>query len=262
MAETKTAVANKPVWVDLASSDAAASRDFYSKLFGWKIEVNPDPQYGGYGIANVGSEQVAGIGPKQSPEAPTAWSLYIGTEDADGLAGKVQKAGGKVIAPPFSVGAGENAQGKMAVFQDPTGAFISAWEPKQMGGFTSNVANAFGWAELNARGVEQALPFYKNVFGWDVKKSEMGEGMPPYNEFQLQGESVAGGTEMMPMVPAEVPSYWLVYFAVDDVDSSFKKATANGAQELMGPSDFPGGRFAIVRDPQGAAFGLLKMQPR
>jgi uncharacterized protein len=59
MAETKTAVANKPAWVDLATPDAAASRDFYSKVFGWKIEVNPDPQYGGYGMAKVGDQQVA-----------------------------------------------------------------------------------------------------------------------------------------------------------------------------------------------------------
>ena len=258
MAQTKTAVANKPVWVDLASSDAAASRDFYSKLFGWKIEVNPDPQYGGYGMANVGGQQAAGIGPKQSPEAPTAWSLYIGTDDAQALASRVQKAGGKVIAPPFAVG----DQGKMAVFQDPSGAFISAWEPEQMAGFASNVPNAFGWAELNSRGVEKALPFYKEVFGWTAKKSEMGEGQPPYNEFQLNGESIAGGMEMNPMVPAEVPSYWLVYFTVDDVDGAFKKALANGGREMLGPNDFPGGRFAIVGDPQGAAFGLLKMKPR
>jgi predicted enzyme related to lactoylglutathione lyase len=258
MAETKTAVANKPAWVDLSSSDAAASRDFYAKLFGWKVEVNPDPQYGGYAMANIGDQQVAGIGPKMSAEAPTAWNIYIGTDDAKGLADKVQKAGGKVIAPPFAVG----DQGQMAVFQDPSGAFISAWEPKQMGSFPTNIANGFGWAELNARGIDKALPFYKNVFGWTVKTSEMGEGMPPYNEFQLGGQSVAGGTEMMPMVPKEVPSYWLVYFTVDDVDSSAKKATANGAQELMGPTDFPGGRFAILRDPQGATFGLLKMQQR
>jgi predicted enzyme related to lactoylglutathione lyase len=67
---------------------------------------------------------------------------------------------------------------------------------------------------------------------------------------------------MQPMVPAEVPSYWLVYFGVDDVDKSFKTATQAGAKEMVAPMDFPGGRFAIVSDPQGAAFGLLKMAPR
>ena len=62
-----------PVWVDMASADAAASRDFYSRLFGWQVEVNPDPQYGGYGLAKVDGKDVAGIGPQQQP-GPTAWS--------------------------------------------------------------------------------------------------------------------------------------------------------------------------------------------
>src|SRR5215471_17361190 len=101
MAEATSTVANKPAWVDLASSDAAASREFYGKLFGWQIDVQPDPQYGGYGMARIGGKDVAGIGPKQNPDAPTAWSLYIGTTDAAGLADKVQAAGGTVVAPPF-----------------------------------------------------------------------------------------------------------------------------------------------------------------
>ena len=41
MAQTITTTLNKPAWVDLASSDAAASRDFYTKLFGWNVEVEP-----------------------------------------------------------------------------------------------------------------------------------------------------------------------------------------------------------------------------
>jgi uncharacterized protein len=259
MAEAKTAVANKPAWVDLATSDAPAAREFYSKVFGWKIDVNPDPQYGGYGMANVGDKRVAGIAPKMSPDAPTAWSIYIGTDDADDLAKKVQAAGGKVIAPPFDVG----DQGRMAVFQDPTGAVISAWQPRAMNAsLPTGEANTFGWAELSSRGVDKAIPFYQKVFGWTPKTNEMGPDAPPYTEFQLGGESVAGGQEMQSMVPAQVPSYWLVYFAVDDVDKSFKTATQAGAKEMVAPMDFPGGRFAIISDPQGAAFGLLKMAPR
>ncbi len=258
MAGATTAVANKPAWVDLSSSDPAASREYYSKLFGWEIEVSPDPQYGGYAVARIDGKDVAGIGPKQSPEGPTAWMLYIGTNDAEDLAQKVQAAGGKVIAPPFDVG----EMGRMAVFQDPTGAFVSAWQPRAMGGFQANAPNTFGWAELNSRGIENAVPFYNKVFGWTDRKSEMGEGAPPYTEFQLGGESIAGGMEMNPMVPAEVPSYWMVYFGVDDVDRSFEKATEAGGQEMLAPRDFPGGRFAILSDPQGAVFGLLKMRER
>ena len=72
MAQAMTTTANKPAWVDLASSDAEASRSFYSKLFGWQVEVNPDPQYGGYGLARIGDKDAAGIGPKMDPSGPTA----------------------------------------------------------------------------------------------------------------------------------------------------------------------------------------------
>jgi len=257
MAEAKTAVANKPAWVDLSTSDAPAAREFYSKLFGWKVEVNPDPQYGGYGMANVGGKQVAGIGPQMSPEAPTAWSVYIGTDDADDLAKKVQTAGGKVIAPPFDVG----DQGRMAVFQDPTGAFISAWQPRAMNaGLPSGEPGTFAWAELSSRGVDKAIPFYQKVFGWTPKTSDVGPDSPPYTEFQLGGESIAGGQEMNKMVPAQVPSYWLVYFAVDDSDKAVEQAKGMGAQVHVPPTDIPNiGRFAILDDPQGAGFAVIRL---
>src|SRR4051812_19499004 len=242
MAHTTTTFANRPAWVDLSSSDAKASREFYAHLFGWRLDVNPDPQYGGYALANLGGEDAGGIGPTQDPNAPTAWSLYIGTDNVDDLARRVQAVGGNVVAPPFDVG----DQGRMAVFQDPAGAVISAWQGTRMGGFKTGVPNAFSWAELNARGVEKAIPFYKELFGWTTKTSEMGEGQPPYTEFQLDGQSIAGAWEMSPMVPAGVPSYWQVYFAVDDVDAAFTKALDAGAREMLAPQDFPGGRFAIV----------------
>src|SRR5258708_19417135 len=103
MADTKTTVANAPIWLDLSSSDAAGSRDFYSKLFGWKVEVNPDPQYGGYALAKIAGKDVAGIGPKMSPEAPTAWLIYIGTADAADSANKAKAAGGNVLPDPLPV---------------------------------------------------------------------------------------------------------------------------------------------------------------
>jgi predicted enzyme related to lactoylglutathione lyase len=258
VAQATATIVDKPAWVDLSSTDAEASRDFYAKVFGWKVDVDPDPQYGGYALARLGDQDVAGIGPAMAPNTPTVWNIYIGTSDIEALAKRVQSADGTVIAAPFDVG----DQGKMAVFQDPSGAYISAWQGSRMGGFQTDAPNSFGWAELNARGIDKATPFYESVFGWTTRQSEMGEGQPLYNEFLLDGESVAGAWEMNPMVPAEVPSYWQVYFAVDDVDSAFRKAIEAGGRELQPPQDFPGGRFAIVSDPQGASLGLLKTTPR
>ena len=126
MAETKTFVANVPVWVDLSSTDAAKSRDYYSKLFGWKVELAPEPDAGGYALAKLHGKDVAGIGPAQTPDGPSAWMVYIGTHDADKVAKAVEAAGGTVVAPPFDV----LKSGRMAVFQDPAGAFISTFQPK------------------------------------------------------------------------------------------------------------------------------------
>ena len=254
MAETKTSVVGAPAWLDLSSSDAQGSRDYYSKVFGWKVEVNPDPQYGGYAMAQLNGKDVAGIGPAMSPGAPTAWTVYIGVKNADETAKKATEAGGKVIAPVMNIG----SQGRMLVIQDPSGGVLGAWEPGEMkGAGVMQAPNSMVWAELNSRGVDQAIPFYKEVFGWTEKKSEMPEGQPPYSEFQQHGESVGGATAMNPMVPAEVPSYWLAYFGSDNVDKKYEEALAAGGKEMLPPMDFPGGRFAIVQDPQGAAFGIL-----
>jgi predicted enzyme related to lactoylglutathione lyase len=256
MADAATAAINRVRWVDLAAKDPAAARNFYGKLFGWDIQVNPDPQYGDYALARERGKDAAGIAPKMSPDAPTAWSVYVGTDDAEALGEKVKAAGGTVVMPAFDVG----DQGRMAVFQDPGGAFISAWQTTQMGGFQAEGSNAFGWADLNARGVNRLIPFYQQVFGWEIKPS--GTPEQPYTEFAIDGESFAGAAEMNPMVPAEVPNYWMVYFTVDDIDASHRTAIELGAREILAPIDFPGGRMSIVADPEGASFGLMSLQPR
>jgi predicted enzyme related to lactoylglutathione lyase len=247
---------NKPAWVDLSSTDPAGSREFYAKLLGWEIEVSPDPQYGGYAIGRMDGQDVAGIGPQQAPGAPSAWSLYIGSDDAAATGRAVEAAGGTVVMPAFDVG----DQGRMAVFQDPSGAFISAWQASGMSGFGAGGAGRYGWAELNARGLESVLPFYAAVFGWSTSTSPMGEGMGDYTQFETDGESIAGAMEMNPGIPAEVPSYWMIYFNAANVDDSYARALELGATEMVAPTDFPGGRFAIVSDPQGAMFGLLSMR--
>jgi predicted enzyme related to lactoylglutathione lyase len=254
LATTATATLNKPAWVELASPDAAASRDFYARLFDWQIEVSHDPQYGGYAMARTGGDDAAGIGPKQSPEAPTAWGLYIGTDDVDDLAQRVRDAGGMVIAEPFDVG----DQGRMAVFADPIGAVISAWQGARTGTFATDRSNTFGWAELNARGLERAIPFYESVFDWSHSTTEVGDGSPPYTQFETDGDQIAGAFEMPDNIPAEVPSFWMIYFNVDDVDATAQAAIEAGGTVTVPGQDYFGGRFAVIRDPQGATFGLFK----
>jgi predicted enzyme related to lactoylglutathione lyase len=204
-------------------------------------------------MARIRDQDAAGIGPKQSPDAPTTWTIYIGTDDIDGLADRVTANGGTVAAPPFDVG----DQGRMAVFQDPTGAVISGWQGARMRSFAVNQPNAFGWAELNARGLDQAIPFYESLFGWTHSTSEAEGDSPPYTQFEADGGAVAGAMEMNPGIDASVPSYWMPYFSVADVDRAFQQALQAGGAEMVAPQHYPGGRFAIVKDPQGALFGLM-----
>jgi len=241
----------RPVWVDLSTSDAAAARTFYAAVLGWDIEVNEDPQYGGYAMARAGDLDVAGIGPAQ-PGAPTAWSIYFLTDDAASLGDRISDAGGTVVMPAMTVG----DVGRMAVFADPAGAFFGAWQPNTMAGFHTGMAGSFRWAEINARGVERDLDFYHDVFGWELSRSDLPDG-GVYTSLGLDGKNFAGAMEMHPGMPPEMPSYWLVYFAVDSADEAFARAIAAGGSQIVPPMPMPDGRFAILRDPQGAAFAIL-----
>ncbi len=74
---------------------------------------------------------------------------------------------------------------------------------------------------------------------------------------------LAGMLPKPPTIPAEVPAYWGVYFAVDDADKAVEAVTRLGGRIMMPPMDIEPGRFAVVTDPIGAMFNVmaLRQQP-
>jgi predicted enzyme related to lactoylglutathione lyase len=257
MTDSSVATAAKPNWVDISAKDTKAAQQYYGELFGWEVE-DLGPDAGGYAFFRKDGKVAAGVGPLQMDEQPTVWSVYIGTDDAAAVAEKVTAAGGTVVAPPMDV----MGQGRMAVFQDSVGAFISVWQPESMKGLeTSGESGTFGWAEITARGIDKARDFYASVFGWGVKESPMEENQKgrTYTEWQLDGQSIGGGLETPETMPPQVPSFWMPYFMAADIDAVHAKAVELGGQSLMEPQEFPGGRFAVLSDSQGAWFGLLSM---
>ena len=70
---------------------------------------------------------------------------------------------------------------------------------------------------------------------------------------------VGGMIRMDEKWPAEVPSHWMTYFAVDDCDAAAAKVTELKGTVLLPPIDVPPGRFAVVEDPQGAAFTIIRI---
>jgi predicted enzyme related to lactoylglutathione lyase len=85
-------------------------------------------------------------------------------------------------------------------------------------------------------------------------------GGASYTEWKLGDKTIAGMMTMPDMVPAEVPAHWLVYFGVADTDATVAKATELGATTIVPPTDIPPGRFAVLTDPDGATFAVIKMQ--
>ncbi len=112
------------------------------------------------------------------------------------------------------------------------------------------------WYELSTSDVDAAQRFYQKVIGWTVADSGMA-GL----DYRLASVGAAMVAGMMVPPMEGVPPWWAIYFAVDDCDKAAATLTAAGGKVHVPPTDIPGvGRFAIVADPQGAAFGLLKGQ--
>ena len=243
----------EPSWVDLATSDVAAAKTFYSTVFGWQGEDVPMEDAGGYGMFTLNGKYVAGYAPLQQPPQPVAWSVYISVDDVDKTCEVVQSAGGTVAMPPMDV----FTSGRMAVVQDPTGAFISLWQPIDMkGAMVQDEPNSLTWIELTTSDVETAKAFYADVFGWGAETSDSAE--MPYTEFKMGDRSVAGMMAKPPGMPADVPSYWMPYFQPADIDATVRDAAALGANVMVPKTPIPNGEFAILTDPQGATFGLYR----
>lgn len=109
-------------WSELMTSDPAAARAFYSKLFGWGTKDMPVAS-GSYSTCQIGESSVAGIMsvPPEAKGMPPTWGIYVTVDDVDATLKQVEQLGGKVLMPPMEV----PSVGRMAVIQDPQGATLS-----------------------------------------------------------------------------------------------------------------------------------------
>ena len=104
-----------------------------------------------------------------------------------------------------------------------------------------------------------AKKFYADLFGWKNESMDTGDGGPPYTVWQLDGQENAMGGAMPPPMEG-MPAFWGVYFAVADCDQSVDKAKALRGKALVPSTDIPTiGRFAVLQDPQGAVFSVIKL---
>lgn len=246
---TRTAApVGAPNWIDLASSDVAASRDFYESLFGWTSD-EPDPDLGGYLNFWHAGERVAGCMPARPEACADVWTAYLASADAEAACQRVLAAGGTVHAPAMDVA----DLGRMAVVADPGGAAVGIWQPGSHPGLlTLAEPGHAAWFELHTGDHAASVAFYRDVFGWDI------EMLADSDEFRyaiasVQGEQVAGVHDIS---REDRRSQWTMAFAVQDADTALRRADELGGAVVEAPFDSPYGRLALATDRTGAPFTL------
>ncbi|GLW70687.1 hydroxylase [Kitasatospora phosalacinea] len=242
-----------PNWIGLGSADLAESELFYGSLFGW--ELGP-PGPNGYGLFRSAGRTVAGVGPLTEAEPLPAWTVHFAAADAARVAAAAERSGGAVRVGPTEV----PGQGRFVQLTDPTGGRFAVWEAGGTAGLeVVGERGALCRAELHTSDLPGALRFYRGLFGWRSRDSDV-----PGVEYAVlrpaDGEEEFGG---LTGVHPRVDVGWLVHFAVADALLATDEVRRLGGSVLVPPEQVPTvGRIAVLADPFGAQFALLEPEPR
>lgn len=246
-------------WLDLSTTDPNGAKEFYSAIFGWEIMDVPVGEGMVYTMLMLNGLPVAALSqmPKEQSDMnfPPFWNSYIAVDDVDAVCAMAEENGGKVLMPPMQV----MEEGKMAILQDPEGAFVGVWQAENMQGFAFyGEPGSVCWFEEGCFNRENAIPFYEKTFGWNSTTSPMGKNL--YTLFNL-GEIMVAGMYEMTEDMKHIPAHWLPYFGIHDLDSALKTTEAMNGKILMPKLFVEGvGNFSVIQDPQGGALGLLEVQ--
>jgi predicted enzyme related to lactoylglutathione lyase len=227
-------------WADLRTTDAAAAKAFYTKVFGWEAaDGEADTRF------SLDGKDVAAL---HTVDEEAHWSSYVTVEDVDAAVAKARELGGEVPVEPLDVA----EAGRTAVVRDPVGALVYLWQPKgEHGAGRVNEPGCMVWNELASPDLDKAREYYTGLFGWTLE-TEDGTGY----EVIRTGGALNGGLRG---TQEDEPPHWLVYFTVPaSCDETAGVVREAGGQVIAGPMDTGVGRIAIVADPQGARFALFE----
>jgi predicted enzyme related to lactoylglutathione lyase len=247
------------VWHELRTTDAKGALEFYTHVVGWKTQGSGDPSGIPYTLFTAGGLGAAGA-MQLTPEMLAAgmrpaWVGFIGVDDVDGYAKRVEQAGGKLHCAPQDI----PTVGRFVSAEDPQGAVFLLFKgsptytpPRPPAGSPGTV----GWNELSANDEQTAWPFYSKLFGW-TEDSTMDMG--PNGTYRIfnNGGAAIGAVMTRDRSKSPVP-FWLYYFNVEDIDAASTRIKEKQGQVLMGPHPVPGDLWIVLGlDPQGATFSIV-----
>jgi predicted enzyme related to lactoylglutathione lyase len=244
------------IWYELITTDMEAAKTFYANVVGWgtRDASTPGMAYTLFTVADASVTGLMGL-PEDAGKmgAKPCWIGYVGVDDVNATADRIERLGGTVHVPPvdipgisrFSIGA-DPQMATFAVFK----WLISGRE--QPAGLET--PGHVGWHELLAADREKALAFYGELFGWQRAEADIG-AMGTYQLFSAGGQTIGAMITKPAMVPTPL---WLYYFNIGDIDAAAKRVKAGNGQILDSPMEVPGGNWIVqCKDPQGAMFALL-----
>jgi uncharacterized protein len=122
----------------------------------------------------------------------------------------------------------------------------------------NDAQGSFIWYELMTTDADAAKRFYSGLLGWEISNN------PDYPEIKASEGLVGGVLPLSPeMTSGGARPTWVGYIAVDDVDNTVEAAERGGGRLLMPARDMEHvGRFAMVTDPQGVSFYVIKSADR
>ncbi|MGW6459516.1 VOC family protein [Streptomyces sp. NPDC055078] len=256
MTEATRHTPGTPSWVSLMVHGLDAIQAFYGELFGW--EYSPGPaQLGPYVRALLDGKEVAGLGQLPADRRlPIAWTPYLATDDADADAETVRCSGGTVGVGPLDAG----DAGRMAIATDPAGAVFGLWQAAAHGGTALHGTHGTPvWHELLTVETSSVAKFYETVFDYEAEPAEPDTpGGVDLVTLSLDDRPVAALRGVGRSLPRDRGTYWMTWFEVGDPDDTARRVTALGGHVLRPPEDGPHGRSAIVTDPEGAVFTVVR----
>lgn len=239
-------------WNGIVSTDARAARRFYAATIGWETTTERFPNGETAVMFVVGGMPRAHLRAPGHEKEPCAWTSYLRVESVDRSTAAAGENGGRVLMPPTDI-----PPGRMSIVASPSGAVLCLFHERD----EAEAAPPRGgpgsrhWTELHSLDVAADLAWLTSTFGFDAEEMAI-EGGGTYHVLHAGGRPRGGVTSPY---HGEVTGCWFNWIEVEDVDEAAGKAAEAGGERLTEPSEWPGvGRMVMLRDPTGAAFGVIR----
>lgn len=258
---------NAVVHFEVMAQDRARLADFYSQLFGWRLETGNPAGYGQISHADNHGDGGIGIGGGiygDMPPGQDGVTFYVEVDDVEATLAQAERLGGTRLMGPGQVEGGP----VFGHLHDPEGHWIGLMQagsmtPAQIPADAPRVGSPVVHFEVIGRDMATLQAFYGGLFGWKPDTDNpVGYGViDRADNLNAQGIGIGGGMMALPAeLAAESNGHVTFYVEVPDVEAALARVVELGGQRLQGPDTVPGGGPTLGQfsDPEGHLVGLVQ----